>query len=99
MSAGQEKLRPCPFCGDDQLSYFQVTSPKRDKEIQHACPAGQFQRMSSENWNSAYCWREIEALTQALNRCISAAGSPNAADACRNVIAIAKEALNAKGKW
>jgi len=105
MSAEQEKLKPCPFCGK-----LPKREPRMDVNIyQHQCqpvsgrqePVGCLipLRFHYEAWQNAYCWRENEALRDAIEKYIREKENvvPDHT-MIRHTFKRLKEALNAKGK-
>lgn len=56
----EEELKPCPFCGQEQ----NVEHWDGDGDIVDPPCIGDY--FTLEEWNSAYCWKEIDRLKAAL---------------------------------
>ncbi len=55
-----EELRPCPFCGKKPSDDTSVGGCENDK-----CFISQ-EATSIKNWNSAWCWKEIDRLNKQI---------------------------------
>ena len=59
----KEKLKPCPFCGIENPATFKLINPPREMVVTHICWNSP---ISLRQWNSAWCWREIDKLKEII---------------------------------
>lgn len=64
--ADKEKLKPCPFCGENKVrkngDNYQVWCINDD------CPDRDF--ISVDKWQNAYCWKELSKRDAIIKVCV-----------------------------
>ncbi len=66
MTENKEKLKPCPFCGEQAEQPFKNMDMFTCTSCIHYSESTKVIAVTGRNWKLGYCWKEIDSLKAKL---------------------------------